>query len=169
MSASGDFRRFLPPPRRRPNILTIMLRWRAEIVLAGATATVGHYGGWVALEIIAGVSAIMIAAVPMARRVGTGLFETLATPHRVRAGLIQAGVTDRDGSPPWLIWARPKSQTVWVTVWLDSGVTIDDLRGADAVVSASCGAMQVEVVRPSYRQDRAIIVVIRPRWGLPGP
>jgi hypothetical protein len=168
MKAEGEWRRWLPPPRRRPRLLAVVLRWRIEIVLLIAGIAVWRQTGTLAMEIVAGVLCLLLATMPVVRRLSVCAFATLATPHRVRSGLIQAGVTDRAGSPPWLMWATPVGHSVHVRVWLRSGTTVSDLRSAVPVLAAACGAAHVEVVQLSYRQDHATIIVVHPRWGLLG-
>ena len=93
---------------------------------------------------------------------------TIVTLHRVRAGLVQAGVGDRTGRPPWLPWARPiGAKGVVVGVWLRAGTTPGDLRAAAPVIAAACGATVVEVEQHG-RDDRVELHVVRPRWGWPG-
>jgi hypothetical protein len=168
MTAEGEWRRWLPPPRRRPRLLAVVIRWRIEIVLLVGGIAAWRQAGTLAMEIVVGASCLLLAAVPVVRRVSGCAFATVVAPHRVRSGLVQAGVTDRAGSPPWLIWAAPVGRSVHVRVWLRAGTTVSDLRGAVPVLAAACGAAHVEVVQLSYRQDRATIIVVHPRWGLLG-
>jgi hypothetical protein len=168
MSAPGGSRRLFPPPRRRPGLLTILVRWRVELVIAAAMGTMCWFAGyWVLLTVVA--VAVLTAIVFPSARVGlVGLLQAIVIPHRVRSALIQAGVTDRAGRPPWILYARVHGETVFVRIWLRSGTTATDLDEATEVIGTSCGAAKVAVTRRSARQDRAIIVVYRPRWGWPG-
>ena len=52
-----------------------------------------------------------IVAVPAVRRFVLRVWELLIAPHRVRAGLVQAGVADRRGFLPWAymkMWKGPR-------------------------------------------------------------
>ena len=165
MTTDDDLRRLLPPPRGRPGLIAILVRWRAELILAALLLA-----GWKAVgSAVAGIVlmalVILVVAVPPVRRAAVAVGQVLVVPHRVRSGLVQAGVTDRSGRPPWLVAARARGEAVLVTVWLRAGTTQDDLRRAAPVIAGACGALHVEVLATSPRQDRALVVVARPRWG----
>lgn len=89
-------------------------------------------------------------------------------PHRVRSGLVQSGVVDRGGRPPWIMWAHPDGDDVLLDLWLQAGATSEDLREAAPVIAAATGATRVDVGHRSARQDRAALVLQGPRWGWPG-
>jgi hypothetical protein len=146
-------------------LVAVLVRWRAELALAGLLVA-----GWQAVgSTVAGIVlltlGIVVVLVPAVRRAAVALGQVLVVPHRVRSGLVQAGVTDRSGRPPWLIGARTRGEGVLVRVWLRAGTTQQDLCRAAPVVAGACGAAYVEVVADSPRQDRAVLVVVRPRWG----
>jgi len=174
--SSGDpspdevFRRLTPPPGRArwPGLLTVLGRWRAELLLVGAVAGLWHWVGGLVVGLVGMALAVLVAAIPAVRRGFVCLLQTVVVPHRVRAGLVQAGVGDRTGRPPWLPWARPiGTKGMVVGVWLRAGTTPGDLRAAAQVVAAACGATAVEVEQHG-RDDRAELHVVRPRWGWPG-
>ncbi|OLT14227.1 hypothetical protein BJF78_19705 [Pseudonocardia sp. CNS-139] len=144
-----DLRRLVPPPRRRPGVVAVAVRWRCEIMIAAVLAFGAHAAGPVVTGLLAGMGAIVVALVPAVRRAVVAGVQTLVVPHRVRAGLVQAGATDRDGRLPWLVAARPRGDAVIVSVWLRAGVTLDDLRRSAPVLATACGAAQVEIVRPA--------------------
>jgi hypothetical protein len=54
----------------------------------------------------------------------------------------------------------------WIS--LPSGLLVEDLAAVRTVLAVSCGATGVVVVRDGPRQDRAVVIVVRPRWGWPG-
>jgi hypothetical protein len=168
MSATDGFRRVFPPPRRKPGLLTILVRWRLEVLAAAFVAAVWwRLGAGVVLAVVA-VVVVLVAAVPPVRAVAVRLARIVVIPHRVRSALIQAGVTDRAGRPPWLLGARVHGEAVVVWVWLRSGTTSADLRDSVGVIAAACGAVDVEISRDSARLDRATVIVHRPRWGVLG-
>ena len=165
MTTDDDLRRLLPPPRGRPGPIAILVRWRAELILAALIVA-----GWQAVgNAVAGIVlmalVILVVAVPPVRRTAIAFGQVLVVPHRVRSGLVQAGVADRAGRPPWLVSARTRGEAVLVTVWLRAGTTQNDLRRAAPVIAGACGALHVEVLATSPRQDRAVVMVARPRWG----
>src|SRR5690349_8052096 len=148
-----NFRRLLPPPRRRPGLLAVCVRWRIEIVsVVVVTAAWRQFGAaTLALGVLMLTSALIV--VPVTRRPALGLVQAVIVPHRVRSGLVQAGVGDRSGRLPWIVAARPDGDAVQVTVWLRSGTSLGDLSGASPLVATACGARSVEVERYSERQD----------------
>lgn len=168
MTADDPLRRLLPPPRHRPGLLSIVVRWRGELALLAAVVSTVHLLGPRTAAVVGATVAMVAALVPAFRRVALGTLRCLATSHRIRVGLIQAGVTDRSGRPPWLVLARYRGDAVLVHAWLRAGTTPEDLERAAPVLRTACGAAEVEVIRISPRYDRAVLVVSRPRWGWPG-
>jgi hypothetical protein len=165
MTADDGLRRLLPPPRRRPGLLAMCVRWRLEILIvgvlvAGAQAVGGTVTGFVVVAL-----GLVVTLVPAVRRAALAFVQALVVPHRVRSGLVQAGVADRTGRLPWLVAVRTHGEAVVVTVWLRAGTTQADLHRAAPVVAGACGAAYVEVAADSPRQDRAVLIVVRPRWG----
>ncbi len=165
MSDDGGFRRLLPPQRDRPGLVAVLIRWRMELVIAGLAAAAWHYDGGVTLGIVALHLGVLVAFVPVVRSVVIGTLQAIMVPHRVRSGLVQTGVTDRSGRPPWILWARPLKGDVRVYIWLRSGTTPNDLRMSAPILAAACGAVSVTVEQPGDRNDRAVLIVDRPRWG----
>ncbi|GAA1273158.1 hypothetical protein GCM10009609_40300 [Pseudonocardia aurantiaca] len=165
MTTDDDLRRLLPAPRRRPGLVAVLVRWRAELALAALLVAGWLAAGSTVAGIVLVILGIVVVVVPVVRRAVVALGQVLVVPHRVRSGLVQAGVTDRSGRPPWLVSARVRGDGVLVRVWLRAGTTQQDLRAAAPVIAGACGAAYVEVVTDSPRQDRAVLVVVRPRWG----
>jgi hypothetical protein len=161
-----DWRRLIPPPRRRPGPLAVLVRWRVEILLLLAVAAVWYVAGGVTVGILVAVLASLVLTIPPLRPVGLLVWQLLAVPHRVRAAFVQAGVATRSGYLPWVFWARPDGEAVRVAVGLRSGIAVRDLREAVPVFLAACGAAQVEIVHRPERPDRVAVVVVRPRRGL---
>jgi hypothetical protein len=160
-----SLRRLLPPPRQRPGPIAVGVRWRVEIAVTAVAGAAWHEFGAVAVAVFGLALASLVAVDPGTRRLALGLVQAAVVPHRVRAGLVQAGVGDRAGRLPWLVAARPRGDSVRVTVWLRAGTSLDDLVQAAPLVATACGALAVEVERYSVRQDRAVLVVVRSRWG----
>jgi hypothetical protein len=112
------------------------------------------------------VLAVLVATVPALRRRFRGWLQAVIAMHRVRSGLVQAGVADRAGRLPWVVAARPLADdAVRVTLWLRSGTAARDVDRALPVITTACGAAHVELVRDAPRQDRVTLLVLRPRWG----
>lgn len=141
------------------------VRWRAELLLTGAVAALTHYGGTAVLMITAVTATVLIGGVPVVRTVVVDIVTSVICMHRVRVGLIEAGVASRSGRIPWVVSAWTRDDITLVKVWLVAGTTVDDLRRATGVLATACGAATVEVHHRSLRQDRAVLAVARPRWG----
>jgi hypothetical protein len=168
MNGDGGLRRILPPPRRRPGLLAIVVRWRAELLILGGIAMVWYQVGPIPVLVAGLMMALFGTLIPAVGRVVLGVLLAIVVPHRVRSGLVQSGVVDRTGRPPWIMWARPDGDDVLLDLWLRAGTTAEDLREAASVIAAATGATRVDVGHRSARQDRAVLVVHRPRWGWPG-
>jgi hypothetical protein len=143
------------------------VRWRVELVLAVFAVAGWHYAGSRVIGIGAAMVVAFVVAVPPVRRFVLRVWELLIAPHRVRAGLIQAGVADRRGFLPWVLWAVPDGKEVRVDLALRAGTTAKDLYRAAPVIATACGAAEIEVVQRPGRPDRVSVFVLQPRWGFP--
>jgi hypothetical protein len=167
VTADGGLRRILPPPRRRPGLLAVLVRWRAELLVVGAVAGAWHWGGGAAVGVAAATAGVLTLLVEPVRTIVRDAVQSVVCMHRVRSGLVQAGVADRKGRIPWVVRAWCRGDVVLVHLWLISGTTVADIRSSCSVIATSAGAAKVEVHQRSLRQDRAILAVYRPRWGWP--
>ncbi|WP_219416692.1 hypothetical protein [Pseudonocardia nigra] len=145
-----------------------MLRWRNELAIAAAVLVAWSYAGGVVVGVLVVTLAVLVAFVPSVRTAVRAATTATVVAHRVRSGLVQAGVGDRHGRLPWIVGSWPWGETVWVSVWLRSGTTTGDLLDAAPLIAAACGAAHVQIAQRSPRQDRAVVIVYRPRWGCPG-
>jgi hypothetical protein len=173
---TADVRRFFPPLRRRPHPVVVVARWWYELAIvallgAASWSAVGLLGGpgAVALGIIAGVTAAIVAGlVEPVRDALFGVLQRAIVPHRLRLGFVRGGVITRDGRLPAIVRSRCRIDQARCWVRLPSGLLVEDLAAAGPVLAVSCGATGVCVFPDGPRQDRAIVVVARPRWGWPG-
>ena len=163
--ATDDLRRLLPPPRRRPNLLDVLVRWRIEIMLAVLGVAAWHYIGGRTIAITGVITLASVTTIASVRQLAVRCWELLITPHRVRAGLVQAGVTDRRGALPWVLWAVPIGSAVRVDLILRAGTTVNDTIKAAPVIAGACGAANIEVGQRPGRPDRVSLIILRPRWG----
>lgn len=175
MMSDGELRRIFPPPRRRPNPLIIGGRWWFEVGVIGALAI----GSKAVIDLVGGQSAAIIGlvglvVVALSAFVAEPVRDTLAAlaqrfvvPHRVRVAFVQAGVANRDGRLPMIVRSRCRRDQARLWLWLPAGVITDDLEKAGPVIATSCGAAEVVVLPNPARYDRALLIVVRPRWGWP--
>jgi hypothetical protein len=162
-----DIRRLFPlPPRRRPGLLAVAVRWRIELLVVLAVAGAWYTFGSTAVAAAAAVLGGLVAAFLPVRSRARGHLQSVIVMHRVRSGLVQGMVVARCGRVPWVICARPLGDdAVRVTLWLRSGTTARDVDRALPVITVACGAAHVELVHHAVRQDRVTLLVRRPRWG----
>jgi hypothetical protein len=165
VNPGGEMRRLIPPPQRRPGVGAVLVRWRAELLLLGLIAGLWYLVGAEAVGWIAGVTVLLARLAPPFGHALIGVMQAMIASHRVRSGLVQAGIADRDGRLPWITSFRSHGDAVVVSLWLNSGTCPDDLRAAAPVIATACGAAGVEVLQLSSRQDRAVLTLARPRWG----
>jgi hypothetical protein len=172
----ADVRRFFPPLRRRPRPVVVAARWWFElgiVALLGAVSwsAVGLLGGPGAVALGLGTAAtlgVAAAKVEPVREWLVGVVQRMIVPHRLRLGFVRAGVLTRDGRLPAIVRSQCRVDQARFWVRLPSGLLVEDLAAAGPVLAGSCGATEVVVVRDGPRQDRAVVVVMRPRWGWPG-
>jgi hypothetical protein len=164
--SDGGLRRILPPPRRRPSIFTVIVRWRIEVLVVLLGLALYHWTGPNGLW-TAGVLLVCGLLVRPVRRLLLGFGRAVVTCHRVRSALLQAGATERAGRLPWLVVAWPVGGSVKVLVWLRAGTTADDVHLALPLIKAAAGAAEAHFEQSSLRPDRLVLTVGRPRWGWP--
>jgi hypothetical protein len=161
--------RFFLVGRRRPNPLLVAYRWRYEMGLAASAVA-----GWAELPsstalTAAGLLAATTAAAaiePRCRRVLVHASQHVIVQHRVRTGCLQAGLANRAGQLPRIMYTRTQGDVVTLSLWLPAGLAPEDLAAESRRLAAACGALDVQVVRASG-QDWVWLVVTRPRWGMP--
>jgi hypothetical protein len=173
---SGDVRRFFPPLRRRPLPAVVVARWWFELATAGLLAA----ASWAVVELVGGPGAVACgfaagatlavatAKIESVREAVLGTVQRMIVPHRLRLGFVRGGVATRDGRLPAIVRSQCRFDQARCWVRLPAGLLVEDLVGARRVLAGSCGATAVEVFPDGPRQDRALVVVIRPRWGWPG-
>ena len=85
----------------------------------------------------------------------------MITPHRVRAGCVNAWVQTRSGRLP-IIWsATPTDYGERLRLWCPAGITADDLIGASQVLAAACWAAEVRVATDARHAHLVTLAVIR--------
>lgn len=169
MTEGADLRRIHPPPRRRPGVLAVVVRWRVEILLLCALVSAWNAVGTRVIAIASSLLLLVAVVYRPVRRAVLLAWHVLAVPHRVRSAFVQAGVASRQGYLPWLFLASPAGiSSVAVYVGLPSGTTVRDVREAVPVVLTACGAEKVEVRPHAARADRLSLVAVNPQWGLLG-
>jgi hypothetical protein len=165
---------------RRPGPVELTWNWRWELgILASLSAAAGllvSTAGLLGLSVATGAGLTAGAAallfLPSARHWAIDMFWCLVTPHRVRAGCVNAWLQTRDGRLPFVTSAVPAEYGQQVRLWLRAGLTAGDLHAARDVLAAACWATEVRVV-PSARYAQLVTLQVirkrraRPAWPSP--
>jgi hypothetical protein len=134
-------------------VLRVLWWWTPEIL----TAT-GLVAGWVELAthtntVIRLMATALIVGVPAALRPIRVRIVAVAycfiTRHRLRVCFNEFIITNRTGSLPLILWARPTPVGERVWIWLRPGLSVDDLQGRLDKIAPACWADAVTVERAS--------------------
>jgi len=134
-------------------VLRVLWWWTPEIL----TGT-GLVAGWVELAthtniIIRLMATVLIVGVPaFVRPVRERLLAVaycFITRHRLRVCFNEFIITNRTGSLPLILWARPTPVGERVWIWLRPGLSVDDLQGRLDKIAPACWADAVTIERAS--------------------
>lgn len=156
---------------RRTGPVELIWNWRWELGIlaatAGGSALIATSLGLAALGATAGAGlAVAIASLwwPPARQRIVARAWCVITPHRVRAGCVNAWVQTRRGRLPIVLFTVPADYGERVQLWCRAGITPADLFAARHVLAAACWAAEVRVV-PSLRHAHLVTLeVIRNQY-----
>ena len=153
-------------------VLRVLWWWTPEI----ATGT-GLLAGWVELAthtdtvvrlLVTGV----IVGVPAAERpVRTRIMAVaycFIARHRLRVCFNEFIITNRTGSLPLILWARPTPVGERVWVWLRPGLSVDDLQGRLDKIAPACWADAATIERASDTNAAFVRLDIKRRQVLNG-
>lgn len=155
---------------RRPGPAELVWNWRWELGIVGSLAAtsglVVSAFGLLGLAVASGAGLAASAGAllwPPARQWCIARAWCLITPHRVRAGCVNAWVQTRSGKLPFILAITPTFYGERVRIWLRAGLTAADLHAARDVLAASCWATEVRVVPSPTRAHLVTLEVIRIR------
>jgi hypothetical protein len=158
--------------------------WLAEI-LTGLAVT----GGWIELAdhttlpyriaTIAAIAGIPAAVGPVRRRI-IALAWCVITRHRLRTCFTEFIITNRTGSLPLILWARPTAVGERVWIWLRPGLALEDVQQRLDLIAVACWAASATVepasttnsahIRLDIKRRDALTATLRsPLTGLIGP
>ena len=154
---------------RRPGPAELAWNWRRELgifamlgVTCGLIASAfGLLGLFVATGAGLAVSAAALLLLPSARQWCIASAWCLITPHRVRAGCVNAWIQTRSGRLPFILATTPTADGDQVRLWLRAGLTAADLHAARDVLAAACWAAEVRVVPNASHAHLVTLEVIR--------
>ena len=153
---------------RRPGPIGLAWNWRVELAIiaavAGVSIAITGSIGLIGLAAVSGAGLAAGAALlcwPPARKQIVALAWCVITPHRVRAGCVNAWVQTRSGRLP-IIWSTtPTDYGERLRLWCPAGITADDLIGASEVLAAACWAAEVRVATDARHAHLVTLAVIR--------
>src|SRR6266567_1600099 len=118
--------------------------WTPETLLAGSLVF-----GWIELAehttlvyrlaVTAAITGIPAAFRPVRARINQGLW-CLVTRHRIRTCFSEFIITNRTGSLPLILWARPTPVGERVWIWLRPGLALADLQTRLDEIAVTCWA-----------------------------
>jgi hypothetical protein len=118
--------------------------WTPETVITGSVIF-----GWIELAehttlvyrlaVTAAITGIPAAFKPVRARINQGLW-CLVTRHRIRTCFSEFIITNRTGSLPLILWARPTPAGERVWIWLRPGLALADLQTRLDEIAVTCWA-----------------------------
>jgi hypothetical protein len=151
-------------------LLRALWWWATEIVTATVLVT-----GWLllashtnllirfaAVALIVGVP----AAIPQVRRYAAAIGWCVITRHRLRACFSEFIITNRYGSLPLILWARPTPAGVRTWIWLRPGLALEDLQEQLDLIAVACWAASVTAEAASDTNSAYIRLDIKLRDAL---
>ena len=153
---------------RRPGPIGLAWNWRVELAIiaavAGVSIAITGSIGLIGLAAVSGAGLAAGAALlcwPPARKQIVARAWCVITPHRVRAGCVNAWVQTRSGRLP-IIWSTtPTDYGERLRLWCPAGITAADLIGASEVLAAACWAAEVRVATDARHAHLVTLAVIR--------
>lgn len=156
---------------RRPGPVELTWNWRWELgilaALAGPAGLITGAFGLAGLTVAAGAglaASVALLCWPPARQRCLAWAWCLITPHRVRAGCVNAWVQSRSGKLPFILATTPAAYGEQVRLWLRAGITAADVHAARDVLAAACWATEVRVIPSPSHAHLVTLEVIRTRY-----
>ncbi|RCW44682.1 hypothetical protein DFQ14_104272 [Halopolyspora algeriensis] len=168
-SATPDFVEILPQPKQWIgfSILGLLVRWRAELTGAAVLLAVfvwldGFGSAVLTVAVLVGVPAVLLA-VPHTRRFLVARVWCVADRHRLRACLKRTKVRtmNRDGTYPFMLWARPTTTGERIWLWLPAGTAATDIENSLEYVAPACFARSARLHRPKKVTTFVAVDIIR--------
>jgi hypothetical protein len=153
-------------------VLRVIWWWLPELALSGGLVT-----GWVELadhtglvvRLITTVSAVGIpAAVGPVRRYLSALAWCQISRHRIRTCFNEFIITNRDGSLPLILGARPTPAGTRLWVFLRPGLSLADIQDRADKIAAACWANTVIADQASDSNSALVRIDIKRRDPLTG-
>jgi hypothetical protein len=158
-------------PVQRPFPLVLAWYWRYEALAVGVLGLVG----WCLITLVgalpalafAMVTGICVGLVPATRNVIVRAFWHVVTPHRVRRGLVEAGVYSRKRRLPEVLRVRSVAVGEEVTLWCFAGTSFADISKGLGVIGTACYAQEMQAIQDQPLHRVRLLVVRHPEAPLP--
>lgn len=163
----ADLERMLRPGRRA-TVIGYAWWWRYEICLVlglglGMYALASAVGTVQALIGVA-VTVALFAPWPPTQQAVLASAWRIITPHRLRAGFVQARIHTRNGRLPTIVRTTQQPFGERVLVWCPAGTSAADFRSARRILTAACWAADISVTSDDRHAHLVTIDVIRDRF-----
>ena len=154
-------------PGRRATVFGYAWWWRYEICLVlglgiGMYALASLVGAGQAVLGLA-LTALVFGTWPAAQRGFAAMAWRIITPHRLRAGCVQARIHSRNGRLPIILRTTQQPFGERVLMWCPAGTTVADFRSARRLLATACWAADIQVTSDDQHAQVVTIDVIRHR------
>jgi hypothetical protein len=152
-------------PVRRVLLLVSAWYWRYELAALTAVSLVmwglvSQLGAPLAATLVL-VLGVAVGLVPKARDVVVRAGWHVITPHRVRRGLVEAGVYSRKGRIPEVLRVRSVPAGELVTLWCFAGTSFEEIVAGAQLIGTACYAKELRVSRDDRYSHLVRILVVR--------
>ncbi|MFI0374217.1 hypothetical protein ACH35V_40710 [Actinomadura sp. 1N219] len=144
-----------------PEIITVSLIVYGFVLLSMHTNVVVRL---LVVALVAGVP----AGVPVVRRRLIAFGWCVISRHRLRACFNEFIISNRSGSLPLILWAKPTPVGERVWIWLRPGLSLADLESRLDKIAVACWAANITVERASSRNSAFVRADIKRRDALTG-
>jgi hypothetical protein len=148
-------------------VLRAIWWWLPEI-----TVTAGLAAGWLELASCTGLIVritvvVLVLGVPAAigpvRRRITALGWCLVSRHRIRTCFSEFIITNRYGTLPLILWARPTPAGERLWIWLRPGLSVKDIQDRSEQIATACWASSVIIDRADPSNSALLRIDIKRR------
>ncbi|GII23183.1 hypothetical protein [Planosporangium mesophilum] len=148
-------------------VVRVLWHWAAEItlgavLLAGYLALVQVVSFWLALAILAACT-VAPMVLPFTRHAVTPVVWCAVWRHRLRLSFDAFIKSNRYGSVPFILTARPTPAGGRIWVWLRPGLSLADLEARLDKLAVACWAKEIKIAPASNRHAALIRVDVTAR------
>jgi hypothetical protein len=151
-------------------VLRAIWWWSAEIILAaGLVAGWTELAGHTTLPVRIGAVALIVgvpAAIGPLRRLVIAIAWCVIVRHRLRTCFAEFIITNRTGSLPLIMWARPTPAGVRAWLWLRPGLSLGDVQDRLDLIAVACWSASVTAEAASETNAAHIRLDIKRRDAL---